>query len=254
MDRIGVSPDNVVIMDFSGVYDYESFALDHGYRWLDCRHLSGTDCYCDEEGSSSLRKLISDCPVHGIHFIDSGNYHYVTKFWTDRIRVPFTLVVFDHHPDMQPPLFENLLSCGSWVKDVADNNEYCRRIVVVGASDSLVRSVPAGYEDKVRFYSDSDLANKETWKKFAAEHITDPVYVSVDKDVMSPEYAITNWDQGSMTLDDLCRLLKIIFSHHEIAGMDVCGEFRPGPDLEEDEREAMMDGLINETLLRLVSA
>ena len=75
-------------------------------QWVDCTHLRGTQCYCDSEGERRLRALLAPYPPEGIHLIDSGDYHYVTKLWTDKIDHPFSLIVFDHHPDMQPPLFE----------------------------------------------------------------------------------------------------------------------------------------------------
>lgn len=201
--RNGLLSQVLVVMNFSGVYDMENLPHSGNCQWLDCRHLAGTDCYCDEEGKKALVDIICRCPVNGIHFIDSGNYHYVTKFWTDRIREPFVLVVFDHHPDMQPPLFANILSCGSWVKDVLDYNPNCRRVIIVGASDELIRSVPHGYEGRVHFYSDNDLNREANWKRFSKELISEPVYISIDKDVLSPEYAVTNWDQGSMNLIEL---------------------------------------------------
>lgn len=92
--------------------------------------MNGTECYCDEEGASALQRMIADYSPQGIHFIDSGNYHYVTKFWTDKLATPFALLVFDHHPDMQPPLFEHILSCGSWVKDVLDTNANCKKVII----------------------------------------------------------------------------------------------------------------------------
>lgn len=250
----GIQSDEVIVMNFSGVYDMENMPHTGKYKWLDCRNLSGTDCYCDDEGKKALVKIISSCPVNGIHFIDSGNYHYVTKFWTDRISQPFVLVVFDHHTDMQPSLFENILSCGSWVKDVLDNNMKCSKVIVVGASDELIRSVPCGYEKKVCFYSESDLDHEENWKNFSSELINGPVYISIDKDVLSPEYAITNWDQGGMSLKELEKLLYIIIRSHPILGIDVCGEFIPDSDIAEDMKEATIDGYINRSILRLVES
>ena len=252
--RNGLLSKDVIVMDFSGAYDMEH--LPHGcrFKWIDCRHLSGTDCYCDNEGKDTLVSIINRFPIGGIHFIDSGNYHYVTKFWTDRIHEPFALIVFDHHPDMQPSLFENILSCGSWVKDVLDSNLNCRRVVIVGASDELIRTVPHEYKERVHFYSDNDLNHEESWKKFSEEFIPEPVYISIDKDVLSPKYAITNWDQGSMSLKELEKLLYIILQHHPVLGMDVCGEFMPDSDMVKDMREATIDGNINISLLRLVKA
>ena len=88
----------IIIMNFTGVYDYEAFAWNNKFIWLDCRHLYGTDGYCDREGALALKGMIADYPAEGVHFIDSGNYHYLTKFWTDKLETPFSLIVFDHHP------------------------------------------------------------------------------------------------------------------------------------------------------------
>ncbi len=251
-EKNGLLSDDVVVMNFSGVYDMEGFPHDGRCRWLDCRHLSGANCYCDDEGKKSLVNIIGSCPVNGVHFIDSGNYHYVTKFWTDRIKEPFVLVVFDHHPDMQPALFEHILSCGSWVKEVLDNNVNCRKVIIVGASDKLIQSVPHGVEERVHFYSDDDLDREESWRKFSKELISDPVYISIDKDVLSPEYAVTNWDQGGMSLKELEKLLYIILRHHPVLGVDVCGEFMPDSDLVKDMKGAVVDSRVNKILLRLV--
>ena len=59
-----------------------------------------------------IQDKIKDLSVHGIHFIDNGNYHYLTKLWIEKIDEPFILVVFDHHSDMQKPLYQDFLSCG----------------------------------------------------------------------------------------------------------------------------------------------
>ena len=92
--------------------------------------------------------MIADYPAEGVHFIDSGNYHYLTKFWTDKLETPFSLIVFDHHPDMQPPLFDNILSCGSWVKDILDHNNNCKKVIIVGASDKLIQLCRKDMKDK----------------------------------------------------------------------------------------------------------
>lgn len=241
---------SVVVMNFTGVYDYESFLRNPKIKWLDCRHLNGTECYCDEEGASALKRLIDGYSPQGIHFIDSGDYHYVTKFWTDKLDVPFALMVFDRHPDMQPPLFEHILSCGSWVKDVLDTNVNCRKVIVVGASDRLVQEVPEEYGSRVRFYSESSFNQEAGWKAFAAEHVSEPVYISIDKDVLNPSSAVTNWDQGSLSLPELEQLLAVVLRQEQVIGVDICGECSATLDLFEEEREAEIDNRANGELLR----
>ncbi len=195
----------LVIMNFSGVYLEQTFYQSQKHLLIDCSEVGGTDCYCDIKAQETIAKKISNLPPEGIHFIDSGNYHYVTKFWTDKIKEPFALLVIDHHSDMLPPLFEEVLSCGGWVNDVWNTNPFVRRLVIKGEQGkTLCRD--GGKEKSL------------------------PVYISLDKDILSPQYAHTNWDQGTMNLSTLENLIKDTLQHHRVIGMDVCGENVPGED------------------------
>lgn len=242
---------NILLMNFTHVYEQERFIRNHRFRWIDCTDLNGTDCYCDEEAAETLRRRIAPYTPDGIHFIDSGNYHYLTKFWTEKIRQPFSLVVFDHHPDMQPSLFEEMLSCGSWVKNVLDTNPHLRKVLLVGAAERLIRAIPSEYKARVKCYSETALSHEEAWQSFSREHVREPVYISVDKDVLDHESSATNWDQGSLSLKELEQLLGIIFRQEEIIGVDICGECSPSLDLFEEKRELRIDGKANAELLSL---
>lgn len=239
----------IVVMDFSGVYPRESFTRPSASSWLNCENLSGTDCYCDSEAAATLRTMISRYPVHGIHFIDSGNYHYITKFWADRIRRPFSLILFDHHPDMQPPVFSGVLSCGGWVKSLIDTNPYLKKVIIVGASDELISAVPDTYRSRVAFYSENALKHESTWKSFSRIHLNEPVYISIDKDVLTPRSAATGWSQGSLSLDNLKRILAAILKKEEVIGIDVCGEAAPTSDIVKEEAETEINDRTNADLL-----
>ncbi len=210
-------------MNFSHVYEEERFLHNPKFRWIDCTHLQGTDCYCDPEAESRLKKLIAPYSVEGIHWIDSGDYHYLTKIWTDKIDYPFSLVVFDHHPDMQPSLFEGLLSCGCWVRTMLEENKYLQKVCIIGASEQLKKETE-GYDQRLLYYSEQTLNHEEAWKLFSKFYLNEPVYMSVDKDVLSKSYINTNWDQGSMTLPQLRKLMDVILYREEIIGIDICGE------------------------------
>ncbi len=105
-----------IIMDFSGIYREEDFAVQEAV-WLDFRNLQGVNCYCTPEAEKEIKERICGLHVQGIHFLDSGNYHYLSKFWLEKIEEPFSLLVFDNHTDMQEAAFFGLLSCGSWAGD-----------------------------------------------------------------------------------------------------------------------------------------
>ena len=65
----------IIIMNFTGVYDYEAFARNNKFIWLDCRHLYGTDGYCDREGALALKGMIADYPAsHPIRQQATGDY------------------------------------------------------------------------------------------------------------------------------------------------------------------------------------
>ena len=59
-----------------------------------------------------------------------GNYHYVTKFLTDMITEPFSLVMYDHYTDMQQPLFPQLTSCENWAADVLRDNPFLEKLLL----------------------------------------------------------------------------------------------------------------------------
>ena len=252
----------ITIHDFSGVYSEQPFlqALrDSSHNvapasenvgsvtaekkqtrviWLDGKQISGTDCYCDDEAVAAIRKQIANAGIknaEGIHFIDGGNYHYMSKIWTDMVQEPFTLVVFDHHPDMQPPRFGDILSCGGWVKKVLDENKFIDNVVIIGVADHLVDEIlseiashPAGacndnYQNKVTFICESVIANIQTNSLLTA-HSTQPLYISIDKDALSPADAATNWDQGSLRLEHMKTLITEIAKDRRIIAVDICGE------------------------------
>ena len=48
--------------------------------WTELSDLSGCNCYCDAEASDRIRKEIQAFTGNGLHFIDSGNYHYMSTF------------------------------------------------------------------------------------------------------------------------------------------------------------------------------
>lgn len=192
----------------------------------DFSSIEGSCCYCSEEAGNEIRTLISPLPLKAVHYIGTGDFHYQTLFWLERVTGPFSLLLLDNHPDDQPGAFgEKLLSCGSWVREakklpLLQNFTWLRR-----ASD----------------YSASGLSDAF------------PLYISVDLDVLSPEFARTDWDQGDMSLTELNGILSDVaarFSRGDegkgIMGVDICG----GISEEKGGREADME-LNRATLLDL---
>ena len=279
----------ITVQDFTGVYAEQAFMQElrataetsKDVRWLDCTKIVGTDCYCDNDAIKEINELIdnaecnikNECnsiiknrdnstsdiaPQLGIHFFDNGNYHYMSKLWTDRVQEPFTLIVFDHHPDMQPPRFGGILSCGGWVKEVLDNNKFIQNAIIIGVKDELVETVreelsqsgEANILEKVTFIKESELSTLPSIICSDSVNVLSPnLYISIDKDALSPTYAATNWDQGSLTIDALKECIASLTTGRKILGVDICGE--RAHDFEGNEHHTIQEAdVLNNSLNR----
>ena len=240
----------LVIMNFSGVYDLEKFSSIPEAVHIDCTHLMGTDCYCDPAAEKEIRSLIAGYPAEGVRFIDSGDYHYLTEFWTDKITRPFDLFLFDHHSDMQAPLFEGLLSCGSWVKSMLEHNTFLRKVYLCGIASSQVETIPQNLRDRVVVFTDQQLLHHVIEKQPLC--LDEPVYISVDKDVLNRDSAETNWGQGILSLSDLKQVLRLLLLHEQVIGVDICGECASTIHCLASDPAILLDNEANAELLSLL--
>ena len=241
-----------VIMNFSGIYKNQNFYKDHAEKeifWTELSDLSGCNCYCDAEASDRIRKEIQAFTGNGIHFIDSGNYHYMTRLWLEKLQIPFRLLVFDNHTDMQPPAFGGLLSCGGWIAVSLEELPLLQEVILVGPDEEAYIQVEPDLQQKVLFLSREKLSTmtaeeKEGFFNNLSEDL--PLYVSVDKDVLCKGDASTTWSQGDMHLSELMSFLELVLERQNILGMDVCGEC----DMDSCSEDFLNDHA-NEAILRL---
>ncbi len=229
---------------------------------VDVRNLPGTNCYCGEEACASLREKIRNLPAEGIHFIDSGNYHYMSRIWLEKIGEPFRLLVFDNHTDMQPPAFGSILSCGGWIAAALEELPYLREVILVGPGekefeeDFAMLGTAGG---SVSLFGRESLGKASSGEELTAvmERIDGslPLYLSIDKDVLCREDACTAWSQGEMRLEELLACLRTLRKRAKtgtlrILGIDICGECpRDGWDQTEGtERNDRANRAIKEAL------
>lgn len=239
-------------MNFTGVYEDEDFYLDKHASVIECRDIRGTYGYTDDNAVMQINDRIRTLSPEGIHFIDSGNYHYVSKIWMDKIKYDFGLVVFDHHSDMQPSMFESLMSCGCWIKSALDNNSFLKKVILVGVDDKLAAKIPEEYLDKIVIYSQNQLEHKDAWARISRSHLGIPVYISIDKDVLSQEAAATDWDQGELSLKELKMLLFEIVTREKVIGVDICGECSDSLQSTFNYKKDIINNRTNLTLLNLL--
>ena len=228
----------VVLMNFTHVYEQEIFANSFYHRWVDCTDLTGTNCFCDATSASTIMKRINSYSPEGIHFIDSGNYHYVSKFWIDKIKEPFSLIVFDHHSDMQTARFNDMISCGCWIKVILDTNPYLRKVYIIGAKEESVNAIPSQYRNRVKFYNETELLQEDRRNQFILENTDHPLYISIDK--------------GSLSLENLEKLLILILTKTRVIGVDVCGEYSEPANVFSAKRASFINSNTNKRLLTLV--
>lgn len=251
---------------------------------LDFTTLSGTTGFCDDTAADEIRRCIADFPARGIHFLDNGNFHYLTRFWCEKISEDFALVVYDHHVDLRKPVFPGLMSCGSWIRDVFLRNSHCRAVLIIGPeraqadiierelqslvaedqpprSSAPARRKAAGQRPcasapvRVCCFTEDDILDGRAARELP--HLLDalhlPVYISIDKDVLSRKVLRTNWDQGIMTEAEFRRELDRFTMDPKIhiLGVDICGEpaYNACRRLLDDTRDLRRSDGVNHRLL-----
>ena len=169
-----------LLMRMSSLFSDEGWSPEDASE-LDLTQLEGTACYCDKDAESAIEEAIKALPIKALHWIDGGDYHYLSELWMRKLESPTRLLLIDNHPDDQEPSFGgDIISCGGWVAHAKRTNPL--------------------------ICEDSDL-----------------LYVSIDLDWLSPDYARTNWNQGTASVQDLLALLDKELAGKQIAGVDICG-------------------------------
>lgn len=268
-----------LILDFTHVYCDEDIKDIDRFRYIDCSDIQETDMYCSKNAYEKIWGRIEQYGIQGIHYIDSGNYHYISKIITDHIDEPFGLVMYDHHTDMQMPMVPEMMSCGDWAGQALSQNKNLRQLVIVGPPESDIEQTLESYSGsqsgRLLTFSAEDLHGDLLENKLKLIRTDLPLYISIDKDVLGPEYTETNWSQGDMSIDGLERLLSVFLGgqgeeknsdacrndernagdirHSRILGIDICGEIQtdiPVPEyLEAEEKNEK----VNIELFRFIS-
>lgn len=233
----------ITVMNFSGIYRREQFGEDEIF-WVDASDISGTNCYCDGEAFETIVQRIVEIPAEGIHFIDSGNYHYMSRIWLKKVTEPVTLIVFDNHTDMQPPAFGGLLSCGGWIAAALTELWQVRKVILIGPDEAAFSQVEAELKERTEFLSRERLREMNPGQRaeFLDKLLKEgqgSLYISIDKDILCPGEADTSWSQGDMKLSELLDMLKNVFqcaesTQREIIGVDICGESEGSDNREEN--------------------
>ncbi|QXQ18581.1 hypothetical protein [Pseudomonas tolaasii] len=183
---------------------------------------------------------------YGCVFTGSGDYHHLSQLLLNRLPAQqrFQLIICDNHPDNMRYPFG--IHCGSWVY-WASRLPQVEHVHVLGIGSQDI-GLGHAWENhwspllkgKLTYWSvnvDTRWMNwvgagrgnrafgspDELMQAFLAQFDRSlPVYLSIDKDVLSPEVVNTNWDQGEF----LERHLNDLISACEgrIIGADITGD------------------------------
>lgn len=232
--------DKNLIVNFTNTYPRENLNEIENTDWIDCSDISGTDMYCTDDAAKKIWDRLKNYSEKGIHFIDSGNYHYVTEFFVEKINYKFSLVLFDYHNDMQIPMIHTFTTCGEWARDVLEKNKNLEQLILIGPKQDTIDEIcdlDEKFRKKLVCISLQQLEENTALKKLDEIKENTPLYISIDKDVLSKHYAKTNWNQGNMSVDLIKTILKKFLKNNDIIGADICGErsvYEPIPDFVED--------------------
>ena len=192
-----------------------------------------------------------------VYLYGSGDFHHLSAALIGRIREPLTVIHFDNHPDWCR--FPATYNCGAWVNRALEMAHVARVVTIGPCSADFVKpewhtaNLPAIAAGRLEVYPWRAAPSKvwwhypdtpcgrfvdgrirwrnladEPWDGFVDELIgrlpSTALWITIDKDVLSPDEATTNWDQGQMRLDHVIAAVERLAASRRIAGIDVCGE------------------------------
>jgi hypothetical protein len=210
-----------------------------------------------------LRRTIAHTHNDAITLYGSGDFHHLSVALIEQFTQPLSLIVFDHHPDWDG--ISARVSCGSWISAVSRKENIKKILLLGPSSNDLsgfglftaslkslngakleiypymhkpsrlfLRKLKDTSSFKVRRSFLNSLidwqnlceANLEVFLSNILEGIaTEDVYVSIDKDCLRADYAVTNWESGLMDINWLLEAVSIVKNKKNIVGMDITGEY-----------------------------
>lgn len=177
----------------------------------------------------------------------SGDFHYLTALWARKLASQFVLVSFDNHPDwdVRPPHW----ACGGWVNRALELSSV-KKVCVWGCGNFECwwpwqifgnRRAERDGRLEVHPWADDRPSSSENrrgavlrsnWREhfstFAQTLKGVDLYVTIDLDCLRNEEAVTNWENGRFTVDDMAFALgELRAQGAQILAGDICGAFSP---------------------------
>jgi len=234
-------------IDLDGAWDHRVVQdAAPGMEYLDARHWGPQLRYCStrkivERFYRELQERLTKFTLFG-----SGDFHHLSALWLRKIDEPFTLISFDNHPDWdtRPPHW----CCGTWISR-ALKMANLEQAYIWGCGNfelnwphrifANYRGIRAGRLHARPWGERLNRASLPHWRHMARENWREmfaafaeglagqKVYITVDMDCLASTEAVTNWESGLFTAQDVAWALSEINATAEIIGGDVCGAYSP---------------------------
>jgi hypothetical protein len=192
-----------------------------------------------------------------ISFYGSNDFHHLTLALFRRIRQPCNFVIFDNHPDYVE--FYPGLHCGCWLNHVIQLPTVQQAFHFGGYSgefeDPWLRwetpwkhmkegklAVFPAYEkfEGMKWNEVPQIPLRPNWhralskdrvKKLLAPYAEVlakyPLYITLDKDVMTRDYCLQNWNSGVLIRTEVFTVIEVLIemSGGRLLAMDITGDF-----------------------------
>lgn len=170
----------------------------------------------------------------------SGDFHHLTALSVRRQTRLTTVVSFDNHPDwdIRPPRW----GCGSWVNRALEAPQI-EKVSVWGCGNfecwwpgRIFGNNRAEREGRLEVHPWADDRRgkdrerrgaifQEDWREkftgFVRQLGSGQVYLTIDLDCLRAEDAVTNWESGCFSVEDVAWAIALL--GHRIGAGDICG-------------------------------
>jgi hypothetical protein len=181
---------------------------------------------------------------------------------------PITLVLIDNHPDwfcqkpqyhcgnwlsalLKLPWIENFILVGQDSADISGpqfwpapfkelcngritlypyaKNRVCVPLKWPQTVQGAISSVRRFYGTDLYFETLEAVGTAALFDQLASSLAGQNVYLSIDKDCLNTQSALTDWDQGRLSIEELVDGIGKFRERTRIVGVDICGERAPQP-------------------------
>lgn len=256
---------NIRILDFdASVIKQHSLLARYPHQVIDLRDLAPqARLWMNGRVRSAILGRLGQTRRDCVTFLGSGDFHHISLLLLEQFQEPISLINFDFHPDWDilPPR----LACGAWLTQALKMKNILKFVLLGVSSgdiswpgiqsanlaslkDSRVEIYPYAHQPSQVFFrrvprnislkaKGSFLRSKIYWEELRSKNPEDffrslikrlpvkKVYLSIDKDCLKNESALTNWEEGKLSLDELILILRLIRDNLEIAGLDITGDY-----------------------------